>query len=194
MSNLKKFGTSIPPQRQGLRQASTFTGFCETHDNMIFSPLEDQTYDATNAKQCFLVAYRALARELHVKSAAAKHGLQQGDLSEGLGHTGRLLQPRQDGFVLGMLRGRGDMRSHKADYDNVLVEERYDMVAGHVIELAEPPPVMCCGGVFPEHTFTGQRIQRLAPSPGRFSLVCFSAFASGNRGVVVFLLAKGWLW
>ncbi|MFS0556362.1 hypothetical protein [Brevibacillus sp. 179-C9.3 HS] len=41
--------------------ASTFTGFCKTHDTKIFQPIEIYDYQFGNKEQEFLFAYRALA-------------------------------------------------------------------------------------------------------------------------------------
>jgi hypothetical protein len=47
----------------GTNRASTFTGFCRKHDDEIFAPIEKQQFRGT-PEQCFLVAYRALCREV----------------------------------------------------------------------------------------------------------------------------------
>ena len=54
------------PKLCGIKRASTFTGFCSGHDNAIFSPLEKFVFSGTS-EQCFLLGYRALAREFYTK-------------------------------------------------------------------------------------------------------------------------------
>ena len=63
---MMEHGSAAPPQRRGIRRASTFTGFCTKHDNAVFVPLEKAPFEGTK-EQCFLLAYRALARELYLK-------------------------------------------------------------------------------------------------------------------------------
>lgn len=46
----------------GVRQASTFTGFCSHHDTELFRPLETEHF-TTSKEQLFLLAYRALSKE-----------------------------------------------------------------------------------------------------------------------------------
>ena len=57
------------PRLLGINRASTFTGFCSKHDNNIFQPLEKSKFTGTQ-EQCFLLGYRALAREIYTKKAA----------------------------------------------------------------------------------------------------------------------------
>ena len=54
----------------GRNKATTFTGFCEHHDNSIFEPIEKHDYIPRNREQEFLFAYRALAKEYYTKREA----------------------------------------------------------------------------------------------------------------------------
>ena len=71
-TNLEKYGAALPPQRRGIRLASTFTGFCAKHDDSVFAPLEKVPFTGTS-EQCFLLAYRALARELYLKKVNLRY-------------------------------------------------------------------------------------------------------------------------
>lgn len=53
----------------GIRTASTFFGFCNHHDTVIFSEIENKDYIA-NQEQNFLYAYRACALEYGKKKEA----------------------------------------------------------------------------------------------------------------------------
>lgn len=50
----------------GVRQASTFTGFCCHHDTELFRPLETRPF-ITSKEQLFLLAYRAISKEVYAK-------------------------------------------------------------------------------------------------------------------------------
>jgi hypothetical protein len=45
--------------------ATTFTGLCSEHDAKIFKPIDTQKIDTSNEEHCFLLAFRAVMRELH---------------------------------------------------------------------------------------------------------------------------------
>lgn len=49
----------------GRNEASTFEGFCSSHDTSIFVALDTRAFDLADQEQLFLLAYRSVARELH---------------------------------------------------------------------------------------------------------------------------------
>lgn len=55
-------------QLMGINNASTFTGFCSHHDNLIFEPIEKHSFQNI-LQQIFLLGYRAISRELFNKKA-----------------------------------------------------------------------------------------------------------------------------
>lgn len=50
-------------ERIGVHNASTFTGFCQTHDSSTFAAI-DQPIASMTDEHIFLTAYRAICREL----------------------------------------------------------------------------------------------------------------------------------
>jgi hypothetical protein len=55
----------------GRNLATTFEGFCSTHDTNLFLPIDTEPFDVTDQQQLFLYAYRAVVRELHSSMEAA---------------------------------------------------------------------------------------------------------------------------
>lgn len=55
------------PEVIGLNKATVFNGFCKYHDQEIFKPIDLYNYEEENEEQEFLFAYRALAKEHHIK-------------------------------------------------------------------------------------------------------------------------------
>ncbi len=66
LGNIIKGKGRLQPRLVHINVASTFTGFCSTHDDGIFSKIEKQAFVGSQ-EQCFLLAYRGLARELYTK-------------------------------------------------------------------------------------------------------------------------------
>lgn len=54
-----------------INDASTFYGFCSTHDNALFHCVDDFDFEPTD-EQVFMLTYRTVVRELYTKSASAK--------------------------------------------------------------------------------------------------------------------------
>lgn len=56
----------------GRKQASTFHGFCKFHDSEVFRSIENTPIDIENDEHCFLLSYRAFAKEYHAKIETLK--------------------------------------------------------------------------------------------------------------------------
>jgi len=97
----------IKPELVGINKASIFSGFCQYHDNYIFSPIEKQYFTATN-EQCFLLGYRAIARELYLKKASLnimEYSLMQldrGKSLEGQIHIQSFLKGQEKAILAGI--------------------------------------------------------------------------------------------
>lgn len=66
---MDKTGGRVFPRLIGIREASTFSGFCDRHDAELFKPLEHTGFEAT-AEQLALLGFRALCRDLMAKRSA----------------------------------------------------------------------------------------------------------------------------
>ena len=142
--NFVRHGPKSPPQQLGVNRASTFTGFCSKHDNAIFAPLEKTPFART--PRCFLLAYRTLARELHLKQSTLKYWDARLRQQPALDVAPPLARFTVDAFLRGSRKGVADLASHKADYDRILLRGHYRDGRAHVVELSRPPSVMCTGG------------------------------------------------
>ncbi len=63
-TNIDMFFKALPI---GIKKASTFKGFCNYHDNNLFTAIENSEYQLGNKEQQYLFAYRNLAFEYHAK-------------------------------------------------------------------------------------------------------------------------------
>ena len=98
-------------------------------------------------EQCFLLGYRALARELYTKRAAvAQSGLRQ-SLDKGKTPAEQvLIQATIRALEIGLAAGLRDIKCRKTLYDGILESRRFAPVRAYIIEFEHPPPVMCSGG------------------------------------------------
>ncbi len=56
----------------GTKKASTFKGFCGTHDRELFKLLDDSNFDESSMKCKFLHCYRAFSKAVHTKNEELK--------------------------------------------------------------------------------------------------------------------------
>ena len=64
-------GPKVRFESIGKNNATTFTGLCQKHDDILFKPIEKAAIDLSSEEHLFLLAYRAILRELHSKMKAA---------------------------------------------------------------------------------------------------------------------------
>jgi hypothetical protein len=69
--NVATDGPEVVLRRVGRHEASTFPGFCASHDTSIFKALDTKPLNLENPEQLFLLAYRSVCRELHATMEAA---------------------------------------------------------------------------------------------------------------------------
>jgi hypothetical protein len=183
-------GVPFAPKLVGINEASTITGFCSSHDNALFAPLEKVSFSATS-EQCFLLMYRAVTRELYQKLAAldsinARKRVFRERRIQLSGET----QQMSAGYEAGTRKGLSEMRNQRNMLDRILLSRKFDLVRSYVVKLSEAPDAMCAGAHYPECVFEGDFLpnhfklgQLRAPAP---DLLSFSSVAGDGFGYVIF--------
>jgi hypothetical protein len=119
----------------GRNQATTFQGFCSQHDSDIFKPIETGHFDPENVEYLFLLAYRAVARELHA--------LLDGAFKNQLGYQKRVEigfdpanEPSQAGLLaIDRMMTAYETYVYKCKFDESLLSQNYRRVMHDVIHL-----------------------------------------------------------
>ena len=176
----------LPPELVGVNRASTFTGFCSKHDTTIFSKVETQPFSGSQ-EQCFLLAYRALAREIYAKRAlvASSSLRRETDRGKPLDQQ-HAIQEKNTLLDVGASIGLRDLEYYKRKYDEILLSGDYSDIHAYMIELGCPPPIMCSAGIFPEWDFEGNKLQNFDNPEVILHLLNFTSFYGGHCGVIVF--------
>lgn len=186
IENFTKNDGLVVPELVGLKHASTFSGFCSKHDNAIFAPIEKQAFTYSQ-EQCFLLAYRSLAREVYTKKAADSLADLRRDADRGTSPEEQYqIQAFNLLHDLGLGAGVRDNDLYKSTYDAILQKGEFERVRSYVIELEQPPDVMCSASIFPEEDFEGNKLQDIADLQSTPDLLSITSFCDGDRGVVIF--------
>ena len=186
LENLKKHHGVCFPELRGIKRASTFTGFCSKHDDAIFAAIEKQPFSAA-PEQCFLLGYRALAREIFTKLAAASLIDLRRTMDRGKPLEEQLdIQTLNFLYEIGVAAGLRDNAHYKSIYDEILQTQDFSAVRYYVIEVAGAPDVMCSAAVFPEQDFNGLELQDIGDITTTPDLLSFTSFFGGNAGAIVF--------
>ena len=188
LENLRKHEGEFVPQLLGVNQASTFAGFCSAHDNDIFEPLEKKKFTGTQ-EQCFLLAYRALAKEIYTKTAASHPHLRDVHRSADKGQPPAVqvaLQRFIRTYEKGLAVSLRDLDQYKQRYDRIMETRDFDTVRGYVIEFNGAPQVMCSCAPYPVQDFNGIELQTLIDPLRLPDMLSITSFCGGQRGVVAF--------
>lgn len=176
----------LQPEPVGVNRASTFTGFCSTHDKDLFARVEDAPVTFSQ-EQCFLFGYRAMARETFLKEAQAEStGLvRMSDRGRSLDDQ-VAIQAVISAMGIGADAGLKDAVRHKGFYDEVLTSGDYSGVMAYVVTFDRFPSVMCSAGLFPYESFDGSNVQDFANLTRPADAIYYTSFAADDIGAVVF--------
>lgn len=184
--NMKTFGQDeLSPVPIGVNSASTFSGFCNVHDNEVFAPIEKSEIVFLR-EQIFLFTYRALCRELYFKVGHRKV-LDHVRLAD----KGRpvpdqmFVQWHLDGVIEGADAGLRDLQGYKKRLDAQLSSKTYDQVDYCVIEFKAPPTIMCAGGFNTEYDFQGNTLQLLGDVDTAVDLITCSLIGYEDKGAAI---------
>jgi hypothetical protein len=139
---------SIVWQDVGRNLATTFEGFCSTHDSALFMPIDTRALDVTNREQLFLYAYRAVARELHASMEAAikvqstyqqriEAGIDKGDQPEAAGM-----------MALERMLHAHSTYVYKTKLDEALTKRRYEAFSHEIVHLTNQVPTVAASVFF----------------------------------------------
>lgn len=174
------------PTKIGINKASTFSGFCSHHDKTLFAPVEDNPF-SINPEHCFLVAYRAVSRELYVKQAASNvfHNIKNFDK----GHT--VEQQIIFQYLAKNNFDNNDLTKNDLDYikgklDIALVQKELSGLKHIVFELERPPAIMGSAIVALRFGFDGKSIQVFSQNLKDIpDYIIINSFSSAGKGYVV---------
>lgn len=153
----------------GIKKASTFPGFCKKHDKEMFSPIENNDFQA-NECHSFLWGFRALTKDIYEKS-------KQVDLNEQY----NLNHDYQRSCILGL----NDLMSQKIKYDNAFKANDFSCSNYYILEFTNNSDLLFSGAVYPEYDFHGNFMQDIN-SIGRLDHISVNAINRYTGGCVIF--------
>ena len=158
---LSKNDGCLVPIPVHINSASTFLGFCSTHDSDFFRPAEHNVA-ALTAEVAFLLAYRAMAYEYYTKLLAERWHSIQTMADCGQPFENQVAIQMQFHWVLqGTRLAIQDFIRTKKQFDDAWALKSFDEICYFAVEFEECLPVAGCGGFSPEFDFLGRTQQHL---------------------------------
>ncbi|ECN8032024.1 SEC-C domain-containing protein [Salmonella enterica subsp. enterica serovar Typhimurium] len=174
------------PEKIGINQASTFTGFCAVHDRILFSCLENEKFTGTD-EQCFTLMFRSLSKEIYAKEGGRRSSdfaknADKGKLQAEQVYIQEFVSLHQSGLNAAIT----ELNNLKTSLDRILLNRQFSEIESVVFTFSEPLPIAVSSILSPERDFDGTKIQDLNDLTVSAEQVCFNAFSSEGKGYVVF--------
>jgi len=196
----------------GINEASTFKGFCNFHDTLVFKLIETPPL-IINEETAFLFAYRAICERLFTKKLEKNLiplkrkilNSKKEDL-ENIANKPKaikdLLFLNEEALILnlhdinikqkeiyiyekGVDFGLRDLNSYKSDYDNSLLSNNFKDVKFFALTFDNVPDIMCSFALYPEIDFKGKKLQDFNDQ-NRLDLLTFTITATDFGGCAIF--------
>lgn len=155
---------------RGINKVSTFSGFCEYHDNDLFAPIDDEPFTIDGCKVA-LYAYRSICRELFLKENALDTFNHVLDQAESNPTTQKLVDAMRKGTQLGL----DSLRTTKREFDDVLRTRNFSEIEYIAFLSTAPPNIVFSGLHCPVFDFEGRTLQDLADFSAPSSMLTFSS-------------------
>jgi hypothetical protein len=185
LESLQKHNGKIRPEKIGINNASTFTGFCSKHDDQLFSCLEKEAFTKSE-EQCFKLAFRSFAREYYTKSALVDMYEVNAGLDKGKSAYRQAEIQEQAFFTnFGAEAGLRDNIYQKGKFDKGIESNDYSEIRAVVIAYTDPFPVQVSGSVNPDFSFDNVKLQDLSDLEMVPDLLSFTSFYDGHKSYIV---------
>jgi hypothetical protein len=137
----RKSGPSISFESVGRNEATTFQGFCASHDAEIFRPIDTAPIDPMNPQHLFLMAYRAVSRELlaTMEGSSKQEGGYRKRKELGLDSGS---EPTPAGWAaMSFHILAGDTFLYKERFDEMYLLGDYSSISHDVLRLSQGPTI-----------------------------------------------------
>lgn len=181
----------LKPLLVGCKEASVFPGFCSYHDCETFKPIDTKEFTGTE-EQIFLLAYRALCREvLGVQTRSdivplmikMLDGKQRAELEEQIKIVTQ--------FQILTDHNLRHSEWEKATFDQWLKNREFHRLDHYIIQLDRFPDLLCSAFIQPWVDFEGNVLQQLPIWDAAWQSCSFSIVATDSGGAVVLSWPSG---
>ena len=184
IKQLHKTDGKLLPVLIGIKKASVFNGFCEKHDDTLFQPIESGMLPI-NGETSLLITLRALAYELHTKSAALATTREMATVDSGQTFERQaFLQQMLSAATTGQELGIKDIEKWKSKADYAYINKDFYKYKMLIVEFSGNLPLSATGAFIPEHDFSGNLLHKLDEVD--VDLTAISLSFSGENSVMVF--------
>ena len=171
----------------GIRDTSTFNGFCAYHDKKLFTEIEDIPF-VCSQKQIFTHAFRAVAKETFLKRAQADTAPNAEMIKKIHGISDSEYIPNPQVFLneLGSSVGANELENFKKRLDQIYLKEDWSRLITTVIEFGKVPSVVCSAPYSPDYDFGGNMLQDFSDLEKELENLIVTVFPTNSGGFALF--------
>ena len=163
----------------GKGKASTFFGFCDYHDSVLFSEIENNEFK-DNYEHRFLHSYRSFAHSYHRKMEETK-----GNLSEDNPIKKDNTEEFNKTFLSGNLMAVNDLNKHKKLLDTWIENKQFDEIESLSYVLPELYPIACSSLISPFFTPKGRPFNYHDNPNIPFSPIMLTVLPDFNQTIII---------
>lgn len=178
-------GTKFLLSKTGRKKATTFTGFCQYHDNTIFSFIENKDYQENNTEQEFLLAYRALAKEYHAKKTAKK--ISESAIKQSSKESDINLFKN---YLLGANQALKELKTYKEQLNEALDNKNFDILETRTIKLHREYKIAVSSFFAVENDFKGDTVNLMSDFSKELKAFCLTIFPQSGKTYILFSYLK----
>lgn len=138
----------------GKKFASTFFGFCGFHDNEIFKPIENKVVDIENDEHCFLLSYRAFAKDFHAKYESIRGYKNNVDFQN------KLDRDLLDNLIVGSEIGLRDSEIVKNRLNDILKAKSFSELEYLTFKLDYTVPIALAASINPNYSYKNEVLNK----------------------------------
>lgn len=178
----------VAPSSIGVRDASTFPGFCGYHDTKLFEPVE-RPNAVLNDINAFLLSFRTIAYEIAAKfSAQADFERARDESDRGMTFQRQVMVQTLLHYQRMAISSAIERLSYWKDvYARMYMSSDFSLFQFCAIEFESILPFVAAATFLPEYDFSGNRLQ--PPLNPRSEHLCINVTVLNGKSVAVF----GWI-
>ncbi|MBT3865820.1 hypothetical protein HOF78_01810 [Candidatus Woesearchaeota archaeon] len=162
----------------GRGKATTFKGFCSKHDSALFLPIEQIDFEPKNEEQCFLYAYRSIAKEIMAKKSVIS------EMKEFIKIKGNNY-PSINNLIMGNEVGLNDLGKIKEKLDHCLINSKFGGIKTKLVILDRDYSVAVSSCFYPVYDFKGKMINNLEDYKSIPQPMIFTIFPQNGKTYIL---------
>jgi hypothetical protein len=166
----------------GKNEASTFFGFCDYHDTLLFSPIENSPFDSSE-RHCFLHSYRAFAHSYHRKNEGLKAYDQNSSFMNLI--LSRLGMEYIDTIKTANIWGQNDLIQQKKEIDKIIENKTYGGLVYFIYKKKGLYPIACSSIISPFVSYRNKAINLHMNQYKPFSNIMLTVLPDVNQTIAI---------